>query len=68
MKIPFVSNIQVTDRDLLFQVRKLSGVAQPIDTQAIRDAILDTVRSTVKAYIRCVASDGLSFPEDYEGV
>lgn len=68
VKIPFTSNIQVTDRDLLLQVRRLSGTSQSLDTQVIRKAMIDTVRATVKAYVRCVAADSLSFPEDFEGV
>lgn len=68
VKVPFISNIQVTDRDLLFHIRKLSGTQQPMNKQAVREAIIDTVRDTIKAYVRCVAADSLSFPEDYEGV
>lgn len=68
VKIPFVSNIQVTDRGLLLQVRKLPGGQQSIDKQAIREAMIATVRDTVKAYVRCVAADSLSFPEDFKGV
>lgn len=68
VKVPFLCRAQPADRDMLIQVRRLPGAVQPISKQDIRDSIVATVRSTLKAYTRCVATEGSQFPDDFERV
>lgn len=66
--LPFKSSARPTDEGIELQVTKLSGVGQTINKADIYNAFMETVRGTIKAYIRCIATGGEHFPDDYEGV
>jgi hypothetical protein len=63
--LPFAVKVADTDQGMEIRFDKLMGTTQGIDRGAIFNVVHELVRDTVKAYVRCVATGGQSFPEDY---
>lgn len=68
VKVPFICSAQPADRDLLVQIRRLPGATGPISKQDVQSSIVAAARDTLKAYVRCVATEGIRFPDDFERV
>lgn len=64
---PIRVDVEPSDEGLDIRLTNPKGTSQGIDRAVARAVIEKAVRDTVKAYVRCVATGGQSFPEDYEG-
>lgn len=64
---PFTVSVSAGDRgfDIRFRRLRLGGGTLLFSKEAARNATVELARDTVKAYIRCVATRGIHFPEDY---
>jgi len=65
--MPFTVNIREGRDSLDIRLLRIRGGGESIDINAARKVVRDTILQTVKSYIRCTATGGLDFPEDYEG-
>jgi len=63
----FRTDINATGEGLDIRLVRLPGSPRGISRAAAQGVIRKAVQDTIKAYIRCVATGGAGFPEDYEG-